>query len=70
LRLYAEKATTLRIRLRDPVGQDIQEQPFEALPGHNEFEWILPEQLPAGLYYIQVQTPEGEQHLFRVVLIR
>jgi hypothetical protein len=70
LSLYAEKAATLLARLRDPVGQDIQERPFEALPGYNQFEWILPEQLPAGLYFIQVHTPGGEQQLFRVVLIR
>lgn len=56
LRLQLTEAGPVKVRIRNPLGQDLGERIFDAQPGVNQFELSSEELGAAGLYLIDVQA--------------
>ncbi len=68
LRLQLTEAGPVKVRIRNPLGQELGERVFDAQPGVNQFELGADELGVAGVYLIDVQAG-GLRRTLKVVKV-
>ncbi len=68
LQVGLTKAGPVKVRLRNPLGQDLGQHVFDAHPGENQFELSVDKLSTPGVYLIEVQA-EGLKRTLKVVKV-